>query len=479
MFADLQPIGLAAAQREARRFLYRDPHLPSLDYFSSLAQSLLRADKQWDDLRSSPHSLPGAFVQTLDLSHIASASTTTSDAAFNPWLFTSTLSTILPLIPNLRRLVLPAPESYMLGATTLLRLLDKADFEPASLRELENVPVFANGLVTHEGLDPVVELLLAMPNLERLGVVGGGTLDFADGGAGALAAALEPDDQPVSAHLPRLASLSLRGIPAGLLLQTLLASELPSLRHLEISSYQTHPGELTTALLRTHGTKLTSLAFLPLPDFPALNLALPEATLDLCPAVNSLTLHSLPNNVAPPASTFFASRRPGSLALRHLTLPRPPRTSSSTYAELLDFLLQGDTLPTPGGRQMVALPSLETVAISPGFLWVPATPQASGNGPLSALSSLVTAASSVSSAAANAGLNGLIRQYAVRLGRRGVRVLDARGRACPGLTTVDSRRPSGAGLRDGRWTPTGCAGGRGWRERRRGLDPDDESDGGG
>jgi len=464
-----------AAQREARRFLYRDPHLPSLDYFSSLAQSLLRADKQWDDLRSSPHSLPGAFVQTLDLSHIASASATTSDAAFNPWRFTSTLSTILPLIPNLRRLVLPAPESYMLGATTLLRLLDKADFQPASLRELENLPVFANGLVTHEGLDPVVELLLAMPNLERLGVVGGGTLDFADGGAGAQAAGLNPDDQPLPVNLPRLASLSLRGIPAGLLLQTLLASDLPALRKLEISSYHTHPGELTTALLQAHGSKLATLAFLPLPDFPALHFALPESTLDLCPSVGSLTFQSLPNNVAPPAGTFFASRRPGSLTIRHLTLPRPPRTSSTTYADLLDFLLEGGSVATPGSRPVVALPSLETVAISPGFLWVPAIPQPG-------------AAMSVSSAAANAGLNGLIRQYAVRLGRRGVRVLDARGRACPGLTTVDPHRP-GEGWRDGRLTPItrnegaggalGAAAGRAWRERRRSLEPDDESDGGG
>lgn len=458
-----------AAQREARRFLYRDPHLPSLDYFHSLAQSLVRADKQWDDLRASPHSLPGAFVQTLDLSHIASATALTSDAAFNPWRFTSTLSLILPLIPNVRRVVLPAPESYMLGATTLLRLLDRADFQPASLRELENVPVFANGLVTHEGLDPVVELLIAMPNLERLGVVGGGTLDFADGGAGAPAAGHNLDEQAVAVNLPSLASLSLRGIPAGLLLQTLIASPLPALRRLEISSYHTHPGELTTALLEEHGPKLNSLAFLPLPDFPALHFALPETTLDFCSALSSLTLHSLPNNVAPPAGTFFASRHPASLALRHLTLPRPPRTSSSTYADLLDFLLEGDSLATPGGRPVIALPSLETVAISPGFLWVPATPQPGGGvGSSNVLSPAAMAATSVSSAAANAGLNGLIRQYAVRLGRRGVRVLDARGRACPGLTTVDPNRLG-----------EGTAAGRAWRERRRSLEPDDESDGGG
>lgn len=461
------PSGFPLPQREARKYLYRDPHLPTLHTFASLAQSLALADKMWDDLRSSPYSLPGAFVQVLDLSHIASSSTTTSDASFNPWRFTSTLSTILPLVPSLVRLVLPAPESYMLGATTLLRLLNKADFPLASLRELENVPVFANGVVTHQGLDPVVELLLQMPGLQKLGIVGGGALDFE--GDGQTAAGPDGDGAGITpVDLPKLTTLSLRGIPSGLLLQTLLASPLPALTTLEVASYYSHPGEQTTALVRAHGFKLASLAFLHLPDFPALHFPLPPSTLDDCPHLVSLAFHVLPNHQPPLAADFFA--RPA-LHLRHLTLPRPPRTSSTTYTDLVAHFCA-----TPN------LPALQTLSISPGFSWLPTPP--SSHPAASIFSAFkpppLNSPPAVSAAATHAGLNGIVRQYAVRLGRRAVQVLDARGRGCPGLVRVEGSGEWREAREVGRgWKGSMAAGG--WRERRRSADTEDgeESEGGG
>jgi hypothetical protein len=343
----------------------------------------------------------------------------------------------------------------MLGATTLLRLLNKADFPLASLTEVENVPVFVNGLVTSDGLDPVVELVQELPNLQRLGVVGGGAIDFEDVGDGSASLA-----EIVLVDAPHLSSLSLRGIPSGLLLRTLLFSSLTSLRHLDIATYNTHRGDQTTAFLDKHGSKLRSLDFLHLPDFPTLSLPLPADTLQACSNLVNITFHSLPNPLPFTPAEFFGHP---ALHLQHITLPRPPRASSSTYKDLILYLCSTSNLP-----------SLRTVSISPGFSWLPTPFVGQSRSVPSPLAS-----PTISAAATQAGLNGIIRQYALYLGRRGVVVLDSRGRGCPGLTLVGGQWVEAKQVGHGwKGSPNNLGAG-GWRERRRSTEEDEESEGGG
>lgn len=310
-----------------------------------------------------------------------------------------------------------------------LRALKAADCS-AELRVLEGLGMLQNGVIDLEGKDPVVALLQGLPRLESLGLIGGGQMDLPPPN-------ITPDAYPQPAlDLPHLHTLSLRGVQTGLLLHTLIASDLPALKHLGMSSYHTTQSDLTTPFLATHGPSLLSLAYLALPDFPRPILPLPLETLLLCPSLVSLDLH-IPASHPPPGPLFFDN--PTAIAhssLTHLSLPRPAKPA------LYDPLI----------TSLRAIDSLREVVIQ-GFTYVPAG----------------------SPAALGAGLNGVVRDWAVALGRRGVVLRDSRGRSCPGLVQGST----------GLWLVEDVRGGRGAvkatgaRPARRSSWDEEESEGGG
>lgn len=344
-----------------------------------------------------------------------------------PWIQNQLLCQLIPLLPYVEKLVLPSAEQggLLLSGGMFLRCLKAADLS-VRLKTLEGVGVLMNGVVDGEGLDPLVSVLQSLPNLEKLGVVGGGGMDMPPSED-----FLDNNPQPVL-DLPRLAHLSLKGIRSSLLLQTLLLSPLPSLRTLKITSYNTTDQDLTTPFLSTHGEKLVSLTYLPLPDFPQPSIPFPQDTLLLCPNLRSIQFHTFPPHLAPDIS-FFSPSHP----LTDLTLPRPatPSALETTLALVRSFANQA------------VLPSLRTIQFTK-FNWV--------NHPLGA--------------ACQAGTNGVIRDWAVLLGKRGVGVLDSKGRVASGMKDVRGKWMLGAS------TGVGVRGER--RSSVRSLE-DEESDGGG
>lgn len=292
-------------QRNSLKYLYLDPIFTSPSALSSFSRSLHQADQRWDNLRRSLHSEPGSLVRSLDLSPLYSSSSlnvnspshSTPQFQEQPWMLNTQLSALLPLLPFLQRLALPTAGHSLIGAGAFLRAL-KASECAAELRSLQGLGLLMNGLVDGEGRDPVASLLGGLPNLQDLGIIGGGALD------------LPPWDITPETHpqpnlvLDDLLSLSLRGVANGLLLHSLVAAELPSLRSLALTSYHTVEHDLTTAFLERHGPKLRSLTFLPLPDFPKPDLPLPVHTLRLCPDLRSLTLN-YPASRPPPPLAFF------------------------------------------------------------------------------------------------------------------------------------------------------------------------------
>ncbi|GFZ49472.1 hypothetical protein JCM24511_07592 [Saitozyma sp. JCM 24511] len=394
------------------KYLYCEPQLSSSSLLL-LAEAVVRGDKKWDNLRLHPHSIPGRYITTLDLSHL-------SEGYFAPHVtvISRAFHDLLPLLPNVTHLKLPPGQlPFRLSQLPSAPFLTK-------LRALEGLQIGDER--SYEGRYPFIHLLRAMPGLEVLSVLGPGL-------AGRDLDLQEIDQKPI--HLPKLHTLTLDGVKSSLLLSTLLISDLPSIRRLLITSYCGCPGDQTYEFQQVHGGDLISLTYLPTREWPTVHPTPPLDTLDLHPKLRHLS-YLLPNSVLQSNRIIATSLARDDHPLSTLTLPkwenlaRPSPSPSPAHTPL----------PQPGandnnhGQQTPFLsPSAASIdgvrrsnrfilellshkpahlryIIADGFTWVKP---------------------SLGKAALQAGASGEMRIWAQRLKNHGIELLDGEGKVVP------------------------------------------------
>jgi len=344
--------------------------LLSLEKFVS---RLYVSDQKWDSIRRIPYSTPGRWVQSLDISEIVFAHRSEEYSA------DSMLTKLFPLLPFLMRLTLNAEMILSNRAFEALRCKDGVE----RLRTLKGLKVSlsAERPSIFCSDDSVIALLRCCEGLEELEMVG-------------------PDDESIDQqlgtettdefallsagpvlHLSRLKSLSLLTISCSPLLSAFLRTPLPSLKHLMITPYDDSPSSPTNALLSIHGTFLSTLHLNTPKHWPTAMLPTSVSFLMTSPSLKHLALdYPLPTLVLPLGMTH---------PLQVLTIPRPnPR-----------FLRELESL-------LPRLPQLSIVRAK-NVRWLQR---------------------GMSGKALEAGVQGEMREWRRRLGRRGVRVLDGEWR---------------------------------------------------
>jgi hypothetical protein len=307
------------------------------------ADRLIRGDKTWSDINLHPISIPSRYVITLDLSGVSRSK----------WMFGDSHSTILseailriiPLVPNLKHLVMPdGSESLglstdklksMMGASVKgLKSLDGLQVTYTTDHLVNEADTVRNG--TRE--DSVVRLLRGMRSLELLSVEGPGdcdcpSLDRLD------TVAQTPLD------LPNLHTLFLTGVKSGILLHTLINSELPSLRRVMITPYDGCLDDLTSQFLQVHGDKLLSLTYPSSRDWPSYDRPRPLPpleTLEWCGKLKHISFLRLKDldrlrqilEHTPDAGLRVASGHP----LRSITVPKWTRDMTDQSTSLGESL---------------------------------------------------------------------------------------------------------------------------------------------
>jgi hypothetical protein len=410
--------------------MYYAPSLTTVNAFRQLCEAILRGERRWDSLKRIPQSIPGRYIHCLDLSHLMP----TTMEAYGPsdyLLVNNCLTSILPLVPNLTSLKLPT--DIGMGWSTI-RALQNSPIA-GQLRVLEGVRL-QQGLDGH-GQDPVVSLLRTMPNLEILGVSGLGSTDEG----------FDWDSFP-QAHdlldLPRLHTLTLKGIKHGLFISNLVRTQLPSLTHLSIASYASLPNDQTQELVKAHGNKLRSLTLLPTNEWPPVQVTPSTSVLSDCP--NLVHLANRTVACVPPPATFAKDAVKAPHPLRKLTICRWSNSTSQADPSLRpDRVLQA-----LHANMSVVVPSLRTIRVE-SFTWL---------------------RKDLGKAAMETGINGSLRRWSAHFASRGVHLVDKDGTTCPPMTSPGRRCSSGhqAGARFG--MP-------GVGERRRcSMDDEDDEEGG-
>ncbi|KAI9637352.1 uncharacterized protein MKK02DRAFT_43278 [Dioszegia hungarica] len=412
-----------------QKYLYAMPPVSAITLLP-FAAAVQLGDTKWDDTRLHPHSVPGRYVATLDLS-------TLSDGYFGPHVtsLSKACAALLPLLPNLTHLKLPGGTGW--GIIPCRTILDSPFV--GRLRALEGVQISDEG-------DEACVLLKPMRRLEVLSVLGPGSSSV---GPSPL-----PDAVPLD--LPHLHTLTLDGVQRGPLLAALIASELPNLRRLLITSYDGTVGDLTTAFLEAHGEKVLSLTFLQTREWPAIHPTPPLDTLALCP--NLLDLAVLLPNPALQQKLDFARGLIGETAKHHplvsLTLPKwLDRVSASPSAS-----------PAPT-QPNFPLPHLDRLSIR--------THPPSGNPFLATIissppphlrrikiDSFSWVSPKLGRAAQQAGAGGETRVWAVYMSKMGIELLDGEGRGMPAIA-----EDGGDDAQVGGW----LVGARGRRRSSRGM----------
>ncbi|KAH7914738.1 hypothetical protein BJ138DRAFT_1143166 [Hygrophoropsis aurantiaca] len=339
------------------------------------------ADQKWDSIRRIPYSVPGRWVQALDLTGLPS--TLECHEAF---VVDSLLTQLFPLLPFLARLSLCAGlclSRRALSALTNrdgnshLRVLEGLNYEPSFISPFETAD------------DPVVQLLAACKCLERLEIIGVGLgpfdVEFLD----------HPHDsqlplQNVKLDLQHLHTLTLLSMPSSSLMIALLSVSLPSLRKLIITPYDDlpYPTSLVSQFLDCHGSPLLSLLFFTPKSWPTRLRPSPPNVLYTSPNLRHLSLECpLPTLILP---TRESSHSP--LPLEILSIPRP----NSDFWRTLEKLLP-------------QLPSLKVVRTR-DVRWL---------------------RRGMTLRAQEAGVQGEMRDWRRRLARRGIRFLDGDWKETP------------------------------------------------
>ncbi|KAF8591369.1 hypothetical protein K439DRAFT_998124 [Ramaria rubella] len=262
----------------ASPLFYAYPYLSTPQTLKTFTNVLRESDTSWDSLRRIPYSTPGRWVQALDLSRV-SCITSAECLAVD-----TLLTQLFPITPFLVRLVLNSTVKMSRRAMVALAKRDGAKF----LQVLKGVKW--DGITPYYAPieDPLLALVRASEGLEELEVFGPGLQD-------------EGVDVLSATHLTPL-------------LENLIRSPLPSLRHLMVTPYEDVPSAQTSAIVSAHGSRLHTLAFHTPKTWPPSRHETSTELLHALPALQALSLTSpLPSLTAP----LMAH------PLRILSLPRP------------------------------------------------------------------------------------------------------------------------------------------------------------
>ena len=357
---------------------YAYPYLstpPALTDFTCVLQT---CDRAWDSLRRIPYSTPGRWVQALDLSRVSC--TTPGERLAVDTLLTH----LFPLTPFLTRLVLNNTVRMSTRAMAALASRESADL----LRVLKGVKWEKMEMTVWNPLreDPLLALVRASIGLEELEVFGPGLQDDEEEDGPMTPQLHTPPPTPLPPlFLPRLHSLMILSLPKAPLLSSLVRSPLPSLRHLMVTPYDDVPSALTSSLVATHGAALHTLAFHTPKIWPPIRGHTPPTLLHTSPRLRALSLtFPLPLLTAPPSAPAMGH------PLQILSLPRP----DPTYLYKLEAWLY-----------LGLLQSLEEIHMRE-VRWIRA---------------------GLSNRAAEAGVQGEMKEWKRRLGRWRVRIMDVSG----------------------------------------------------
>lgn len=228
------------------------------------------------------------------------------------------LTQLFPLVPFLLHLALSP------NLTLSRRVLSSMTYRDGAtnLRFLRGIKTSEMGSAASE---LVIDLLRCCPNFEELEVLGVG-VDDTD---------YMPEDTRLPNHfhpleLSHLRKLTLLSIPSSLLMSALLQSPLPSLSHLTLTPYDdvTIPS-LVPQFISTHGHKLSSLHLYAPKLWPTSLYPSPPTLLHTCANLRHLSLeHPLPTLSIP------STPHP----LKILSVPRPKAEFFPTLERLLPRL---------------------------------------------------------------------------------------------------------------------------------------------
>ena len=241
----------------------------------------------------------------------------------------SLLTTLFPLMPFMENLALSATIPLSRRALASLTNSD----EGSHLRTLSGVcyvAAFSSAISIEE--DPLVQLLRTCPHLERLEVIGSdmepADVEF-DGQE-----AVEIPAANIKLVLPRLHTLTLLSMPSSSLMHALLNASLPLLRALYLTPYNDipYPRALTTHFLETHGNSLSTLSFFTPKSWPTRFHPSPRILLFTCPNLRHLSLEAPLPDLVPPN---IMDSGHVALPLQILSIPRPNHDFWRTLERLL------------------------------------------------------------------------------------------------------------------------------------------------
>lgn len=277
------------------------------------------ADKQWDSLRRIPYSIPGRWVQELDLSGL--------DCRRTGLAVDELLTNLFPLLPFMDAFVLNTTITLSRRALAALTFRDGCQ----RLTSLKGIKAPIAHSINHPALgvdtDPLVQLIRNSAHLEEIEIHGPG-FDFLEVGfafqfAGILPPVESEREEPVlqmndPLRLNNLRSLSMLSTHTSPLMFALLSSELPSLQRLAVTPYDDlpYPTSLVSKFIRVHGSTLRSLHFYtPKDTWPTISHPSPSDILFTCPNLTHLSLEfPLPELKIPPVDDH---------PLQILSIPRP------------------------------------------------------------------------------------------------------------------------------------------------------------
>ena len=400
-------------QKEAAQYLYAEPHLTSSN-LASFTRCLLSGDKKWSDINLHPHSTPGRYVTTLDLSYLHDARVQLQTTKLH---LVTACRQIFPLVPSLQHLKLPTI-CYLLGHEDYLAFAPFA----RTLKSLQGYRVKD----WREGVpdpDPAITALRRLPNIEVLELVGdsdpvleGPYTDHVDATV------------PTTIKLDKLHTLMISGMNTSPVFKTLVESNLPSLRRLLIASYDLRH-VLTARFHVKHGSKIISLTHLDSADSVSQYDEPNDPTLPFYPNLTHFAyLHTGLESLVPdlrsitsPESTHYAH------SLRCLTVPRW-NSSQNSRGEWDNEEDGWEPIPAREEIQpLMALllstppPNLDTLKVD-GFRWVRAD-----LGPLALLT----------------GDSGEMRSWAEKLKGKGIEMLDMDGRPAPNVAAGSTKSSGG------------------------------------
>ncbi|KAJ7110361.1 hypothetical protein C8R43DRAFT_165613 [Mycena crocata] len=350
--------------------VYIRVQISKLSSLEKFVARLYAEDQRWDSLRRIPYSIPGRWLQSLDLSRVEFVGQSQA------LILDSLLVKLFPLLPFLARFSINP--SFVLSRRVMESLGQREG--AVHIRALEGISHIPFGSPAEE---PLTQLLRCCPNLEELEIIGRG-LDPAEMDLSSQTSELVLSDSFVPLNLPFLRTLTVLSIYSSSLLESLLRSPLPALRKLTITPFDDVPASLTSLFIEVHGAPLRSLLLFTPKSWPTRLHPSPQTLLCTSPTLRHLSVEKpLPSHLLlPPENTH---------PLQILSVPRP----DTEFWVVLERLLP-------------RLPALCAVRAR-DVRWL---------------------RKGMGLRAQEAGVQGEMREWRRRLLRRGIRVLDAEWKEC-------------------------------------------------